>query len=44
VVETRKRVLREEYLDILTSINNLVFIFKAQGRNNKAILLIEKYF
>ena len=28
VMETRKRILGEEYLDILTSIHNLAFILK----------------
>lgn len=44
VVEIRKRVLGKEHPDTLTSINNLAFTFKVQGRNNKAILLMEKCF
>ncbi|OCK98130.1 uncharacterized protein K441DRAFT_545671, partial [Cenococcum geophilum 1.58] len=37
VIETRKRVFRAEYLNTLTSINNL-------GRSNKAISLLAKYY
>jgi len=42
VMETIKRVLGEEHLDTLTSIKNLAFTFKVQGRNDEAILLLEK--
>ncbi|KAF2178646.1 hypothetical protein K469DRAFT_803063 [Zopfia rhizophila CBS 207.26] len=48
MMETRKRtslrVLREEHSDTLISITNLAFAFKFEGRNDKAISLIEKYF
>jgi hypothetical protein len=39
VIETSKRVLGEEYLDTLTSMNNLAFIMKEQGRRMDATLL-----
>ena len=42
VVETRKRVLREEHPDALTSVHNLAFTLKRQGHNDKAISLMEK--
>ncbi len=41
-METRKRVLGEEYLDTLISMNNLVFILKGRGQNAEAIKLMEK--
>ena len=41
-VETRKRVLREEHPDTLTSIHDLAFTLKRQGHNDKAISLMEK--
>ena len=44
MIETFKRVLGEEHLDTLTNMNNLAFTFKAQGRNDEAILLMEKCF
>ncbi|OCK93453.1 uncharacterized protein K441DRAFT_565195, partial [Cenococcum geophilum 1.58] len=44
VIETSLRVLRAEHLDTLSSLANLASTFKAQGRNDKAILLIEKCF
>jgi hypothetical protein len=43
-METFKRVLGEEHLDMPTSMNNLAFTFKAQGHNDKAISLMEKCF
>jgi len=43
VIETRKRVLREEHPSTLTSMNNLAFTLKGQGRLNEAISLIGKY-
>jgi hypothetical protein len=36
VIETRKRVLREEYLDTLNSIANLAATYRNQGRWKKA--------
>jgi hypothetical protein len=41
VIETRKRVLRAEYLDTLASINNLAFTLKGQGRDAEAVSLIK---
>jgi hypothetical protein len=35
-MEIRKRVLREEYLDTLTSINNLALTYRNQGRLKEA--------
>jgi hypothetical protein len=43
VIETRKRVLGEKHPDTLTSMNNLAFTFKAQGRD-EAVSLMEKCF
>ena len=43
VMETRKRVLGEEYPDTLTSIHNLAFTLKRQGHNDRAILLKNAY-
>ena len=43
-MEIRKRVLGLEYLDILTSINNLALTLKSKSRNKEAILLIKVYF
>ncbi|OCK75291.1 hypothetical protein K432DRAFT_175945 [Lepidopterella palustris CBS 459.81] len=40
-METRKRVLGEEHPSTLTSMNNLAFTFKFQGRNDEAILLLK---
>jgi hypothetical protein len=42
-MEIRKRVLGEEYLDTLTSMTNLAFTWKEQGRNIEAAKLIEDY-
>jgi hypothetical protein len=39
----RKRVLSEEHLDTLTSMNNLTFTFKGQGRDNNTVRLMNKY-
>jgi hypothetical protein len=36
VIETRKRVLREEHLDTLTSIDNLALTYRNQGRWKEA--------
>ena len=32
MIKTKKRVLGEEHFDILTSMNNLAFTWKSQGR------------
>ena len=40
VVETRKRVLGEEHPDTLTSIANLAFTMREQGRVTEAIRLM----
>jgi len=40
VMETRKRVLGEEHPDTLTSINNLAYTWKGQGRDEEAIRLM----
>jgi hypothetical protein len=40
VIETRKRVLGEEHPSTLTSMNNLAFTFKGQGRDDDALKLI----
>jgi Tetratricopeptide repeat len=42
VLETGKRVLGGEHLDTLTSMNNLAFIWKFQGRDAEALALIEE--
>ncbi|OCK91734.1 uncharacterized protein K441DRAFT_468809, partial [Cenococcum geophilum 1.58] len=44
VMETRKRVLRAEYPDTLTSINNLAFTLKSQSCIKEAVSLLEKCF
>jgi len=41
-MEISLRVLREEYLNTLTSINNLAFTLKSQSHNEEAILLMKK--
>ena len=43
-METRKRVLRAEHPDTLTSINNLAFTLKSQSCINEAVSLLEKCF
>ena len=43
-METRKRVLGQEHPDILTSMANLAFTWKSQGRNLEAILLLKECF
>jgi hypothetical protein len=42
VIETRSRVLGTEHPSILTSINNLAFIWKGLGRDKEALNLIEE--
>jgi len=42
VMEITKRVLSEEHPSTLTSISNLAFTWKEQGRNVKAIDLMNK--
>jgi hypothetical protein len=42
VMETRKRVLGEEHPDTLTSMNNLAFTFKGQGRDDDAVRLMNE--
>jgi hypothetical protein len=42
VMETRKRVLGEENPDTLTSMNNLAFTWKGQGRGAEALKLMEE--
>ncbi|KAH8689723.1 hypothetical protein GQ44DRAFT_637324, partial [Phaeosphaeriaceae sp. PMI808] len=42
VMETQKRVLREEHPDTLTSVANLAHTLKSQTRNDDALLLMEK--
>jgi len=39
-----KRVLGEEHLDTLTSMDNLAFTLKGQDHNDKAISLMERCF
>ena len=39
-METRKRVLGEEHLDTLTSMNNLAYTYKLMDRDDQAIKLI----
>jgi Tetratricopeptide repeat len=39
VIETSKRVLGEEHPDTLTSMNNLAFIMKEQGRRMDPTIL-----
>lgn len=41
-MERRKKVLGEEHLDMLTSMNNLAFTWKKQGRSAEAIKLMGK--
>ena len=41
-METYKRVLGKEHLDTLVSMNNLAFIWKGQGRDKEAIVLIKQ--
>ena len=40
MMETRKRVLGEEHPDTLTSMNNLAYTWKEQGRDEEAIKLM----
>jgi Tetratricopeptide repeat len=40
MMETSRRVLGEEHLDMLTSMNILAFIMKGQGRKLEAIKLM----
>ena len=40
-MEVRKRVLGEEHHDTLTSMNNLAFTWKSQGRRADAVALME---
>jgi hypothetical protein len=40
VMKTWMRVLGQEHADMLTSINNLAFTMKEQGRNGEAIKLM----
>jgi dolichyl-phosphate-mannose--protein O-mannosyl transferase len=42
VTDTRKRVLGAEHPDTLTSMNNLAFTWKEQGRHTEALKLIEE--
>jgi Tetratricopeptide repeat len=42
VMETRKRVLGTEHPSTLTSMNNLAFTWKEQGRHAEALKLIEE--
>ena len=42
VMETFLRVLGEEHLDTLTSMNNLAFTLQGQGRNGEAVALISE--
>ena len=41
-METRKRVLSVEYLDTLNGMNNLAFTQERQGRDTKALKLMEE--
>jgi hypothetical protein len=41
VIETRKRVLRDEHPDTLININNLAFTLKGQGSTGRVITLKE---
>jgi hypothetical protein len=40
VVETRVRVLGSEHPDTLTSMNNIAFTWKGQGRDEEAVRLM----
>lgn len=42
VIETRKKVLREEYSNTLNSMANLVYIYKVKNCTYKAIKLIKE--
>lgn len=44
MVEKRKRLIRLEHLDTLTSMNILAFMLKGSGCNVEAILLVENCF
>lgn len=44
VIETRKRVLGQEHPDTLSSMNNLAFTWKGQGRDKEAQALMEDSF
>jgi hypothetical protein len=41
VMETRKRKLGQEHPSTLTSMNNLAFTWRGQGKVNKALELME---
>jgi hypothetical protein len=41
-METRKKKLGADHLDTLTSMANLAFIWKAQGRGAEAIVLMRQ--
>lgn len=43
MVETRKKKLRADHPDTLTSINNLAFIWRGHGRDIEALKLMEEY-
>ena len=42
VMDTRKRVLGEEHPDTLTSMNNLAFTWKENGRHVEALKLMKE--
>jgi hypothetical protein len=42
VMETRKRLLGPEYLDTLSSMDNLAFTWKRQGKDSRALQLMEE--
>ncbi|OCK93590.1 uncharacterized protein K441DRAFT_565439, partial [Cenococcum geophilum 1.58] len=44
IIETSKRVLGEGHPDTLTSMKNLAFTLKSQGRNNEALNLLKECF
>jgi hypothetical protein len=40
MIESRKRVLAPEHADTLSNMSNLAFIWKDQGRDKEAIILL----
>jgi hypothetical protein len=44
VMKTRKRVLGQEHPATLTSMHNLAFTLKSEGRDNEALLIMEECF
>jgi hypothetical protein len=42
MIKTRKRVLRQEHPDTLTTMNNLAWTWKSQGRDIEAVGLMSE--